>query len=137
MAIHARDPIITKKPRQGQSGFVRATLRDQDGALVPSATYTTFTVTVYELTTGKIVNGRDHQDALGAAPGQLGANGVTLGAVDGSWRWDWTSADAQPLPELLGRDVNVHIATFRRTWGDEGRGDSFDVRLEIGKVTRL
>lgn len=77
-----------------------------DSAGDPLAAVTTLTLTWYDMVSGLIVNGRDHQNALNA-------NGVTFAA--GILNWRMTEEDLAMLDE--NNEAETRIAMWEWTHG--------------------
>lgn len=86
----------------GTTGEARYTLRDNDGAVIPSANLSTLTLTLRDARSGSIVNSRNAQDALNL-------NGVTVNS-SGALVWTIGTADTTLLNSAL--ESEEHIAEF-------------------------
>lgn len=110
------------------SALYTATLVDETGAVVPGTSLLTLTLTLYDKTTGGILNSRNAQNVLNA-------NGVT---IDANGLVSWTIAPADSLIITNTNDVETHIALFQATWGGGAKALKFEVTLlvkNLGMVT--
>lgn len=76
---------IAEPIREGTTALLTATLRDETGAAVPGTALATLVLTLYRRRDGKIINGRQRQNILGANGGAVDVAGkltLTLGALD-------------------------------------------------------
>lgn len=69
---------------QGTTQLLTATLSDEAGVAIPTASLTTLKATLYVRATGSIINSRDEQDIKNANDGTYsdGAMTLTLGPLD-------------------------------------------------------
>jgi len=113
-----------------QSGIYRATLRDENGAAVAAQVLTTFTLTLYNLSSGTVINSRSAQNVLNA-------NQVT---VDGSGNvvWNWLPADMTIINPNLNSEE--HVALFEAKWLDSqlrNRQGNHEVHFIVNRVAQL
>src|SRR5262245_35761022 len=81
-----------------------ATLKDELSVAIPVASVSTIPLTLYDRTTGTIINSRDHVDGKNA-------NGVT---IDSGGNLAWTMVPADNA--IIGYwDVEEHVALFEWT----------------------
>lgn len=85
-----------------------ATVQDEAGAAIPGASLTTLTFTLYDKSTGTIINSRDHVDVK------------SMVDVAGLLTLELKPADNVILDDSLGYEH--HVALFEFTYGDDNRG---------------
>lgn len=71
---------------EGATGKYTATLKDEDGTVIPSANVNTLTLTLIDKATRQVVNSREAQDVLNT-------NNVTLNATSGLLTWSIQQGD--------------------------------------------
>jgi hypothetical protein len=97
----------TLRARERTSGSYTATLRDENGAVVPGSVLTSLTLTFTDVRTGEVINGRTAQNVLNA-------NGVTVNE-SGVMTWTMSAADNQIIG--VGLASERHVARFTAQWG--------------------
>ena len=97
----------------GTTGEARYTLRDNDGAVIPSASLSTLTLTLRDAKSGSIVNSRNAQDVLNT-------NGVTVNS-SGALVWTIAIADTTLLDSTLESEEHVGEFLFVTTGGLKGK----------------
>lgn len=110
------------------SGQMTGTLTDETGAVVPAASLTTLTLTLFDLASGTILNSRDAQNVLNT-------NNVTVSAL-GVLVWTIQPADNAIVNDNLARET--HRALFQWTWSagaKSGKGYQDLVVENLAKVT--
>lgn len=96
---------------QEESWFrLEATITDEDGNPITSAMIDSLVVTIVEVNSGDIVNGRDNQNVLNS-------NGGTLDDMTGLFSFQVVPDDTAIVNSstLIG-NVEEHLATFSLTW---------------------
>lgn len=104
-------PISVEGPHvvlEGETVKWTGTMKDEDGAVVPSAQILTFLLDL-ALLDGTIINSRDDQNIKNA-------NDVTVHATSGLVTWRLTTADLALQDEA--KAIEVHRATMRYTYND-------------------
>src|SRR5262245_7000457 len=97
-----------------------ATLTDELGSVIPAASLTTLTLTLFDRRTGSIINSLNAQNVLNA-------NGVT---VDSSGNLIWTMSPADNA--ITGSwDVEEHGAMFEWTWSAGAKGGKHEVSFVV------
>ena len=110
-----------------------ATLKDETGTVIPLSGVTTFTLTLYDLALGSIINTKDGTDILNA-------NNGTIHATSGLFTWV-----AKPADNIIvgaGTDILVgkteeHVALFEWTYNsglDSGRQELHIYVEQLAKV---
>jgi hypothetical protein len=99
--------------RERSTGTYTATLQDEAEVVIPSASLTTLTLSVYDVRTGTVLNNRNNQNVLNA-------NNVTVHATSGLLTWSVQSADNAMVST---RSVESHIAVFEYTWASGAKRD--------------
>lgn len=93
---------------QGSTLKLSFTIYDDNGVVLPAASLLTFTLTLYEETSGQILNARDHVNVLNLNGGTVDALGnatMTLLPADGVLVATSTSSE-------------VHVAQFEWTYSN-------------------
>jgi hypothetical protein len=102
-------------------------LLDEDGAVVPAASLTTATLTLYDLTTGTILNSRSSQNILNA-------NNVTITA-GGVLSWVLQPADNAIVNDRP--DQEIHVAVFDLRWDAGVSRCVHEVRFLINNIDKV
>lgn len=106
-------------------GRYTATLLDETGAVVPFSSLTGLELWLYEVRTRAILNSRGVFG--GAGQNVLNANNVTVD-VNGLLTWQIQTADTV----ILGtRDLEVHRAAFRATWGSPAKTMTHEFQILV------
>lgn len=109
------------------SGQYTADLVDELGVAVPGANLTTLILTLYDLDTDTIVNGRNGQNVLNA-------NGVT---VDVAGHLVWTIAPADTTMVTAASGSERHRAIFVATWNGGAKSLPWEVELVVQNLLHL
>jgi hypothetical protein len=109
------------------SSEITGQLQDETGAGVPAASLTSFTLTLYDLNTGQILNSRNAQNVLNA-------NGVTVDS-NGNVVWTLSPADNAIVTDALG--VETHIALFQWTWAGGLKGANVEVAIPVRNLAKV
>lgn len=109
-------PLIEKT-----SALYTAQLIDETGTPVSGSVLFTFTLTLYDLQTGTIINGRNNQNVLNA-------NGVTIDS-NGNVAWSIAPADTIILSNEL--EIETHIALFQATWNAGAKRCNHEVAIPV------
>ena len=104
-----------------------ATLKDETGAAVPLAALGTLTLTLYNVSSGAILNGRNAQNVLNA-------NGVTVHATSGLLTWTLDPLDSPILDDTLNEEL--HRALFRATWSTT-KGANWEVDFLVNNLAKV
>lgn len=123
------DPVklIVQNAVQSQSGSYKAQLVDENRVPISYATLTSLTLTLYDLRSSVIVNGRNAQNVLNA-------NQVTMD-VNGNIVWTWLPADMPLLVPTVQQEE--HVALFVAKWTDSGgnaRQANHEVHFYVNKI---
>jgi hypothetical protein len=114
-------PALTERT----SAQYKAQLQDPTGAGVPASTLLTLALTLYDLATGTVINGRSQQNVLNA-------NNVTVDA-SGNLVWAIQGADNSIVTASLA--IETHIALFEASWAT---GEcKHEVSLPVRNVNRV
>lgn len=122
----ATAPTALGPINEHSSARVQFTVKDQAAVAIPAADLNAFTLTLYDVATGEILNGRDNQNVLNA-------NGVTVDAA-GLVTWLMQPADNAVLNQER-TTVETHIALFTFTW-DEGH-HHYDLPITVRNLARV
>lgn len=97
------------------SSVLTATIKDNTGTPIPGASLETLTVTLYEVLTGSIINGRNDTNILGANGGSVSVGGVLT--------WNMDAADNQILSATSPPVTDErHVALIEFTFNGGRRG---------------
>jgi hypothetical protein len=111
---------------EGTTGFYSFDLTDAAGLAIDASQTETLTLTVYDVATGTIVNGREAQDVLNA-------NDVTLITVlsplKSTVTWALQPADTVRLG--LRREVEPHLAVFAWSWDSGAQHQAHKVQFGV------
>ena len=109
------------------SAKIKATLKDEDGVVIPSATLQTLTLTLYDLITETIINSRDAVDALNA-------NNVTLHATSGLLTYSMQPDDNQIIGTV---SEEVHIILFQGIWSAGTRAVRHQIQVTVSNFLKV
>lgn len=115
------DTFTMETQAERSTGVVTAILRDETGAPVAKASMTSLTLTLYERTTGAILNSRRNQNVLDA-------NNVTMGVADGLVTWALQPADMAIVSQLT---AEAHVALFVAKWSGGTKERPWQVILPV------
>lgn len=102
---------------------------DELGAGIDAASLTTLTLTLYDLVSNTIINGRNAQNILNA-------NNVTVDA-SGNLVWSVQPSD-NPIYSSTPVENELHIALFQWTWGVAGvNKGNHEVGIRVIALKRL
>ncbi len=87
--------------------LLKATLKDETDAVIPSTSLTKLTLTLWNEADGSIINSRNDQNVLNA-------NNVT---VDSSGKLAWTAQTADNPIIDDSKDYEFHVARFKFEYG--------------------
>lgn len=106
---------------EGVSPRLTATITDETGAPVPAANLSTLKLTLYDLISDAIVNGRDKVNVLNANGGTVDAQGL--------FTWQGSPADtAMGTPE---GDNTIRVALLEWSWAGGSRVGRHEVMFEV------
>jgi hypothetical protein len=114
------------------SAKITATLTDEEGAAVPSATLESLELWLFEKTRKSIVNSRGTLLAAGQDVLTPGSHGVSLHPTSGLLTWQLSPADTECVlttPPKTPTVDETHVAVFKGIWGNGLRG--FTTQIEI------
>lgn len=105
----------------------RATLIDDNGTAVPGTSLTTITLTVYDKSTGNILNNRNDQNVLNQ-------NNVT---IDSNGLLEWI-VQPEDLAIVNTNHANeIHVALFEWTWQSGTRSGKHEMELIVKNLTKV
>jgi hypothetical protein len=96
------------------------TLKDETGAVIPGSSLTTCTLTLYDQTTGAIINNRNGVDVKANIDGQ------------GVMTFTFLPADGQILNDALM--FEPHVALFQWTYNTGNSRGEYEVALVVRNV---
>lgn len=100
--------------RERSSGRYTTVLKDELGVVIPSGSFSTMTLTLYDVATNTILNSRTAQNVLNA-------NDVT---IDGSGNLVWAVQSADhAVVSTRPRFIERHRAVFNYTWSSGTKRD--------------
>ena len=116
--------------KEKQTGIYAFTMKDEAGAVIPAASLTSLTLTVYSLQSGAIVNSRNAQNVLNANNVSVSEGGVVT--------WIQQIADVTILNDALTEET--HRCLFVFGWNSGGNPRSYPHELDLvienlGKLT--
>lgn len=117
-----RTTTIARQPER-TSGDLTFTLKDNLGVAVPLATITSLRVTLYDRSTGTIINSRNNQDVLNA-------NNVTVHATSGLVTWSVQPADMAVAAGSTATYQN-RIALFVVKWAADTKERAHEIVIPI------
>lgn len=123
--------IIGLKTKERTGAVYTAILEDADGTAIPLTNITAITITLYDVSSGDIINSRNDQDVLND-------NDVTIHATSGLLTWDMQADDNPIVSSSLEVDKEEHhkalfefVGNFTASPGKH----EFDILvLNLGKV---
>ncbi len=122
---------------EGSPGIIRGQVVDAAGQTVPADTLTAATLTLYDMQTKAIINGREEQDINGGALSPSELNDVVYEA-DGSFQWELQPEVRGASPTDLGDNPIVtarrQIERHRAEFHFEFPGGAFNYAVEIEVV---
>lgn len=112
---------------QGANAQYTATLTDAAGSVIALADIVSLTLTLYDRSSGVILNSRNAVDALNA-------NDVTVGSTDGLLTWDIQPGDNTIYDSNIveGRS-EVHVARFTLTY-DTDKVAIREIEINVTKL---
>jgi hypothetical protein len=108
------------------SALWRATLKDQDGTAVPGSTLTDLRLTLYEKTSGTILNNRDNQNVLNQ-------NQVT---VDESGLITWQIMPADNAI-VTTKKLEIHVAVLTASWSSGTRKMVHQFEIDVTNINKV
>jgi len=118
----------TDKFDERTTGQVSATVVNEAGTALPAASLATLTLTLYDRTSGTIINSRDNQNVLNT-------NGVT---VDSAGVFLWTLTPLDTIIVDATKSLETHVGLFTWTYDSgtkTGRHEIVHVVRNLTKVT--
>jgi len=103
-----------------------ATLKDEDGVIIPAANIVSLTLTLCEVPDGTIINSRSDQDVLNT-------NNVT---VDSSGILIYTLQELDTIIVNAALATEIHRATFKMTFNTTGKA-TWDVDFTIRNLAKV
>jgi len=131
--------------REGQSGLIVLTLRDETGALVQTAQLDDIFLDLYAFIANEatVINDRDQQTVLNANGGEFFDTLQTMQDEDGNdvtfnFRLAYTPDDTTFLGlDTAAHQTEVHIAHFRFTWDDGEKAIGHEVKMVVSNFRRF
>ena len=117
--------VISELVPEASTCVIHGVLLDEDNNLIPSSALAALTLTLYEPSTGQIVNGRDHQTVLNANGGSVDASGNV--------RVELTPQDTAIL---TGGKIETRVALFEWTY-DTGKAGKHEVIFRIQNLEKV
>jgi hypothetical protein len=105
-----------------------ATLQDEAETPIPVGQLTTLTLTLYDATTGTILNSRNAQNILNT-------NNVTVHATNGLLTWTVQPADLAMVTTNMAQEL--HIALFSWTWASGTKVGYHEVRFLVANLENV
>jgi hypothetical protein len=127
----AMAPITKFRVNEKSSAKYTATIVDEAGSPVPSATLQTLSLWLYDDTTKTIINSRGEYAGAGQDVLTPGTHGVTIHPTDGTLTWDMTPEDNACVGS---DDPEIHYAVFKGSWLNGARGFTHRVELIVANL---
>ena len=119
--------IFTEIIPEKSSAKYTATLKDENGVVIPFATLDTLILTLYDLTTGNIINSRNAVNALNA-------NNVTLHATSGLLIYLMQPDDNK----IIGTGLEeVHIILFQGAWSSGTKAVRHQIQITVSNFLKV
>lgn len=114
--------------REHTTHFYDSKLENEDGEGISPADLEELKITLIDVVTGAVINGRDNQNALNA-------NGVTL-EMDGTLEWKISPEDNPILDD--SRAYEEHLAIITWKYPDQGtEAGHLVIRLVVANAVRV
>lgn len=104
-----------------------AILQDEDENALSSSDIQTLTLTLYDKSTGTIINSRNAQDVKNT-------NGVS---VDGSGNVIWVMEPDDNAIVTATSKVEKHIALFQWTWNSGAKAGRHEIVIQVKNLTKV
>ena len=114
---------------EGNSMIYTATLKDAAGVALPLASVDSLTLTLYDKTTGTIINSRTAQDVLNT-------NQVTFHATSGLLTWTALPADMAIVGTPAAGVLETHVALFEIVYSTT-KGLNHEVEIYVKQLTNV
>ncbi len=120
------------KTKEKTGAVYTAYLKDADGTVIPLGNIGTITLTLYDVSSGDIINTREDQDVLNA-------NNVTIHATSGLLTWEMQADDNPIVSASLRVGAKEHhkaLFEFAGNFTASPGKHEVDIKvLNLGKVT--
>ena len=127
--------INTFRTKQNNSAIYTATLKDENGVVIPLVQVGTCALTLYNIdtpeptpTSGNIINSRSSQNVKNV-------NDVTIHATSGLLTWSLQAADNPIIDET--KLTELHMARFDFSYGSPVKVGSHEVRLRVENLRKV
>ncbi|MFA5715792.1 MAG: hypothetical protein WC998_08625 [Candidatus Paceibacterota bacterium] len=123
--------VTQRRVREGVTAIYTATVQDEHANALEPADLTTLTLTLYDKTTGTIINSRDGQSILNT-------NNVTI-ASGGLLTWTMQPADNAIVTtaSFASGQYEKHIALFEWTWNSGAKAGKYEVQIDVEQMTKV
>lgn len=108
------------------SAFITGVLKDQLGNGIPSSSFSSVGLTLYDKNTGNIINSRDHVSILNVNGGSIDSSG--------NFSWEMTSNDNPILDDSLSIENHVALIEFTYAGGRKGKAE---VKIEVVNLAKV
>ncbi len=112
---------------EGATARYSAVLKDETDTVIPAASLTALTLTLYNVATGAIINSRNAQNVLNA-------NNVT---VDASGNLVWTVQPGDNAIVDTSLDREDHVALFKFEWSSPTKRGYHQVVLRAQNMAKV
>jgi len=106
---------------------VSATVVNEAGTALPAASLTTLTLTLYDRTSGTIINSRDNQNVLNV-------NGVT---VDSAGVFLWTLTPLDTIIVDATKSLETHVGLFTWTYDSGNKTGRHEIVHVVRNLTKV
>ena len=122
--------VEDRRADEGTSAQYTATITDESETAIPLADLTAITLTLYDYTTGTVINSRTDQDVKNA-------NDVTITSA-GVLTWNLKPADNVIVTTALHKNAHEkHVALFEYTWDSGTTAGKHELTFEVRQLDKV
>jgi hypothetical protein len=118
---------FTQVAKEKTTQKLTAVIKDETGAIIPGASLSTLTVTLYDTATNAIINSRNNQSILGANGGSVDSSG--------NLAWIMDPADNVILNDALAQEI--HVALLVWTYAAGAKRGEYEIALIVPNTVRV
>lgn len=108
---------------------IAATICDENGAAIAASSLTTLTLTLYDKTSGTVINSRDGQNVLNT-------NNVTVSSA-GTLVWTMQPADNVIIGTVADGQTETHVALWEWTWASGAKGSNHEQEIKVEQIDKV